>query len=63
MLVYSEAQYQALASLTAAIQTHYPAITRDRITGHSNIAPQRKTDPGRLFDWSYYFSLLGLNIV
>ena len=55
---YSEAQYQALACLTADIQKHYPAITQDRITGHSNIAPQRKSDPGSRFDWSYYFSLL-----
>lgn len=55
---YTEAQYQALAGLTADIQKHYPAITADRITGHSNIAPQRKTDPGSGFDWRYYFSLL-----
>ena len=55
---YSEAQYRALSCLTAAIEKQYPAITRDRITGHSNIAPQRKTDPGTLFDWDYYFRLL-----
>jgi AmpD protein len=55
---YSEAQYQALACLTADLQKQYPAITQDRITGHSNIAPQRKTDPGVKFAWDYYFSLL-----
>ena len=55
---YSETQYQALAALTRSIQHFYPAITKDRITGHSHIAPQRKTDPGNLFDWNYYFSLL-----
>jgi AmpD protein len=55
---YSEAQYQSLAALTVAIQEHYPAITQDRITGHSNIAPQRKTDPGKYFNWAYYFSRL-----
>lgn len=55
---YSQAQYKSLASLTIAIQKHYPAITQDRITGHSNIAPQRKNDPGTPFDWNYYFSLL-----
>eukprot|EP00831_Metopus_contortus_P032037 TRINITY_DN25981_c0_g1_i1.p1 TRINITY_DN25981_c0_g1~~TRINITY_DN25981_c0_g1_i1.p1 ORF type:complete len:138 (+),score=21.17 TRINITY_DN25981_c0_g1_i1:134-547(+) len=55
---YSEAQYQALACLTAEIQKHYPAVTADRITGHSNIAPQRKSDPGEQFDWRYYLGLL-----
>ncbi len=55
---YCKAQYQSLALLTAAIEKHYPAISKDRITGHSNIAPQRKTDPGPFFDWDYYLSLL-----
>lgn len=55
---YSEAQYQALAELTREIKQRYPAITNQRITGHSDIAPQRKTDPGEQFAWDYYFGLL-----
>ncbi|WP_019614415.1 1,6-anhydro-N-acetylmuramyl-L-alanine amidase AmpD [Psychromonas ossibalaenae] len=55
---YTEDQYRALAALTVQIQQCYPAITRSRITGHSDIAPGRKTDPGALFDWNYYFRLL-----
>lgn len=51
---YTEAQYQALVDCTRAIQRQYPAITSDRIVGHSDIAPGRKTDPGNSFDWSYY---------
>jgi AmpD protein len=30
----------------------WPDIGVDEITGHSDIAPGRKTDPGPAFDWS-----------
>ena len=30
----------------------------EHITGHSNIAPERKTDPGPAFDWSMLSRLL-----
>ncbi len=50
-LPFTEAQYQTLLPLLAAIQHAYPA-TLGHIAGHSDIAPQRKTDPGACFDWS-----------
>lgn len=55
---FTKAQYQSLAKLTQVIQKSYPQITDERITGHSNIAPERKIDPGQYFDWEYYRSLL-----
>ena len=55
---YTHIQYQVLSELTFAIQNHYPKISDDRIVGHSDIAPGRKTDPGEGFDWDYYFQLL-----
>jgi len=55
---YSELQYQALAKVTQQIQARYPLITSERIVGHSDIAPGRKTDPGSGFDWPYYIQLL-----
>lgn len=47
---YSEAQIDALILLLKDIvQRHHLPI--DSIIGHSDIAPQRKVDPGPLFPW------------
>ncbi|TEW56671.1 1,6-anhydro-N-acetylmuramyl-L-alanine amidase AmpD [Psychromonas sp. RZ22] len=55
---YTDAQYKALADVTKQVQLQYPAITNQRIVGHSDIAPGRKTDPGSEFDWEHYFQLV-----
>jgi AmpD protein len=49
---YTDAQYSQLADLIECLMRNYPAITPERITGHSDIAPQRKTDPGPAFEWA-----------
>jgi len=54
---FEPAQYQALAELTHAIRQIYPAITPERIYGHADISPGRKTDPGPSFDWQRYRAL------
>ncbi|WP_299177996.1 1,6-anhydro-N-acetylmuramyl-L-alanine amidase AmpD [uncultured Neptuniibacter sp.] len=51
---YTDAQYDSLIAFTKRIQALYPEITKDRIVGHSDIAPGRKTDPGPAFDWARY---------
>jgi len=55
---FTSEQYAQLASITATLLQHYPGLHQERITGHSDIAPGRKTDPGPCFDWQRYQAAL-----
>lgn len=55
---YTEQQYDVLGHLTGLLLKRYPLLTEERLVGHSDIAPDRKTDPGPAFDWNYYRSKL-----
>ncbi|WP_421192818.1 1,6-anhydro-N-acetylmuramyl-L-alanine amidase AmpD [Aeromonas jandaei] len=55
---YTDAQYFALVGLTRAIIACYPAVTVEKIVGHCDIAPGRKTDPGESFQWSRFREML-----
>ena len=50
-LAYEAAQYDTLAEVVAALCDAYPRLSPDRLVGHSDISPGRKTDPGPAFDW------------
>lgn len=56
---YEMQQYETLVDVTRRIQSRYPAISDERIVGHCDIAPKRKTDPGDAFEWTRFRTMLG----
>ncbi|MBS0298705.1 MAG: 1,6-anhydro-N-acetylmuramyl-L-alanine amidase AmpD [Proteobacteria bacterium] len=57
---FTDAQYEVLIALTQCLCDWYPI---QHITGHSDIAPGRKTDPGPYFDWKRYEDSLGNSLI
>jgi AmpD protein len=55
---YEPAQYRMLAQTILQLCDAYPTLSLERIAGHSDIAPGRKTDPGIAFDWPRLHALL-----
>jgi AmpD protein len=54
---FSESQYRTLGRLARALCETYPIRA---IVGHSDIAPDRKTDPGPAFDWPKFRAAAGI---
>ena len=48
---FPDAQMAALEALARDILRRHPVPAR-HVLAHSDVAPQRKTDPGELFDWA-----------
>jgi len=48
---FTDAQYQVLETTINALLKRYPSLSKQNITGHENISPGRKTDPGPYFKW------------
>jgi len=49
---FTDQQYNCLMKITKSLLLNYPNLCKERIVGHSTIAPNRKTDPGTFFNWS-----------
>ncbi len=45
---FEPAQYDALVDLLAQLDAHWPLTG---VVGHEHVAPGRKRDPGRAFEW------------
>lgn len=59
---YEDNQYQVLATLIACLLRTYSQLSDKHITGHSDIAPGRKTDPGPAFEWDKLSHLLAAGL-
>jgi AmpD protein len=51
---FTAAQYRETARLCRMLMQRYPDISLQDIVGHQDIAPDRKWDPGRLWDWQRF---------
>jgi len=51
---FTDEQYNSLINLTSSLIRSYPNLSKDRLVGHSDIAPGRKSDPGIFFDWKRF---------
>lgn len=60
---YEAIQYDMLADVIACLMREYPGISLERIAGHCDVSPGRKTDPGEAFDWQHLYSLIKLRDV
>lgn len=58
---YEAIQYDTLTDVIACLMHEYPGISLQRITGHCDVSPGRKTDPGEAFDWPHLTALLKLH--
>jgi N-acetyl-anhydromuramoyl-L-alanine amidase len=55
---YAACQYENLCDVIGSLRRTYPSLARADVVGHSDIAPGRKTDPGRAFDWARLDALM-----
>ncbi len=55
---YTDKQYEKLTLVSKALFNYYPGLSSKNIVGHCHIAPERKTDPGKSFNWEKFLIAL-----
>jgi len=56
---FTDVQYRETARLCRVLMELYPGIRSERIIGHCDVAPGRKWDPGKQWDWGHFHRSLG----
>ena len=51
---FTQIQYRETARLCRVVMQHFPHIERERIVGHQDVAPGRKWDPGKQWEWAKF---------
>lgn len=62
LVEYTDYQYDVLHWLVKDLMDQYN-IPEGNIVGHEDIAPKRKVDPGKLFDWKRFRTMLNPPII
>ena len=60
-IAYEDIQYETLAEVLETLIATYPDLKKERIAGHCDISPERKTDPGASFDWAKLKKMLNVD--
>jgi len=55
---YEAEQYRELTKVLLALCAGYASLSLERLVGHSDVAPGRKSDPGEGFDWTRLRAML-----
>lgn len=59
---YTDYQYDVLTWVVKDLMDRYD-IREENIVGHEDIAPKRKVDPGKFFDWKKFRTMLNPPII
>ena len=51
---FTQHQYRETARLCRVLMGYFPVISNLRIVGHQDVAPERKWDPGKQWEWDRF---------